>query len=245
MRVLAVVPANDRPNRRLPHKFTLRLAGRPVIAYTLDALAACQQITDVAVVTNDAEVVRLTSVRGRPFRIVESTPEIVATDNLYDILAFALDSLEPSNGRYDAVMLAMASVPIRPEGCFDRLVDGLKKPEVQTTVWMSPVPAQFHPFCYYRPSGNNRLVPTELGYRPINSQDFPPMLMFSPVGSILTREAFELLRIDRRQVRELDTHVLTCDHLDCVDVDTREDFLWAEFLLSRRMLSAAADRSTT
>ena len=52
MRALAIIPARG-GSKGIPRKNVVALAGRPLIAYTLDAAHAANTVTDVLVSTDD------------------------------------------------------------------------------------------------------------------------------------------------------------------------------------------------
>lgn len=108
-RVLALIPARG-GSKRLPRKNVLPLAGRPLIAWTIQAALEVGGIDDVVVSTDDPEIAEVSRAAGAlvPFR----RPPALASDEAttLDVVWHALAEL---GDRHDWLVLLQPTSPLR------------------------------------------------------------------------------------------------------------------------------------
>lgn len=108
-RVLALIPARG-GSKRLPRKNVLPLAGKPLIAWTIEAALGCPEISRVILSSDDDEIMGVAREWGCevPFR----RPDALATDTAssMDVICHALDSLDET---YDEIVLLQPTSPLR------------------------------------------------------------------------------------------------------------------------------------
>lgn len=108
-RILALIPARG-GSKRLPRKNVLPLAGRPLIAWTIQAALDAGGIDDVVVSTDDAEIADVARAAGAavPFR----RPSALASDDAttLDVVWHALAEL---GNRHDWLVLLQPTSPLR------------------------------------------------------------------------------------------------------------------------------------
>lgn len=75
LRTLAVIPARL-ASTRLPRKVLRSIAGRPMLAWVLDAALACPQLDEVVVATDSVEVQDLCGLHGWP--VVMTSPSLAS-----------------------------------------------------------------------------------------------------------------------------------------------------------------------
>jgi CMP-N,N'-diacetyllegionaminic acid synthase len=135
-RVLAIVPARG-GSQRLIAKNARPLAGRPMVAWTLEAARASALIDDLVVSTDDPAVAATAAEMGWP-------PPFMRPDHLADASASVIDAvehaLEQVGGHWDYVVLLQPTSPLRTAGDIDgaiRLCDATGAPAV---IGVSPLP---------------------------------------------------------------------------------------------------------
>jgi CMP-N-acetylneuraminic acid synthetase len=112
-RILGLILARG-GSKRLPGKNIKPLAGKPLIAWSIEAGQACPAIEDVVVSTDDAQIAEVARQHGAwvPFL----RPPALAEDNSTsaDAALHALAHLREHEGReYDAVILLEPTSPLR------------------------------------------------------------------------------------------------------------------------------------
>lgn len=144
MNVLALVPARG-GSKGIPRKNVRPLAGRPLIAYTLDAARESRAVTRVVVSTDDEEIADVATREGadvpfiRPAEIGQDTTPMLA------VIRHALMWLETKEAyRPDAAVILQPTSPLRRGRHIDESVALLSDP-VDAVISVMPVPSHFSP----------------------------------------------------------------------------------------------------
>jgi CMP-N,N'-diacetyllegionaminic acid synthase len=134
-RVLGIVPARA-GSQGLPGKNTRLLAGRPMVAWTLEACRQSTVLDQVVVSTDDEAVARVASEMGfaPPFR----RPAALSGPNasVVDAIAHVLETL---GGRWDYVVLLQPTSPLRLASDIDGAVRLCHEAGAPSVIGVSPV----------------------------------------------------------------------------------------------------------
>lgn len=134
-RVLGIVPARA-GSQGLPGKNTRRLAGRPMVAWTLEACREATVLDQVVVSTDDDAVIEIASEMGfpPPFRRPDhlSGPDA----SVIDAIAHALTTV---GGRWDYVVLLQPTSPLRLGSDIDGAVRLCHDAGAPSVIGVSPV----------------------------------------------------------------------------------------------------------
>ncbi|HGF7228112.1 TPA: acylneuraminate cytidylyltransferase family protein, partial [Vibrio cholerae] len=108
-RVLALIPARG-GSKRLPRKNILPLAGKPLIAWSIEAAQNSQYIDEIFVSTDNEEIAKIASQFG--VNIPELRPESLASDTAKteSVLFYTLDNFAKDT---DIVVLLQPTSPLR------------------------------------------------------------------------------------------------------------------------------------
>ena len=111
-RLLAVIPARG-GSKRLPRKNLLDLAGKPLIAWTIEAALGSKYIDRVIVSTDDDEIAEVSKDFGADVPFMR--PVEYATDNAksVDVVLQLLEQLEIQNEKYEYIILLQPTSPLR------------------------------------------------------------------------------------------------------------------------------------
>lgn len=144
MRVLGLIPARG-GSRGVPRKNLRLLGGRPLLAYTADSARASSTLGRVVLSTDDDEIASVG--RGLGLDVPFSRPPELARDDTatLPVVLHALDTLEQSGDRYDAVCLLQPTSPLRGPGEIDDCVRLLDSAGADCVVTVHPVPHTYHP----------------------------------------------------------------------------------------------------
>lgn len=115
-RILGLILARG-GSKRLPGKNIKPLAGKPLIAWSIEAARACPAIADVVVSTDDEAIAQVAREHGA--RVPFLRPPALAgdTSTSADAALHALAHLREQEGRsYDAVILLEPTSPLRASG---------------------------------------------------------------------------------------------------------------------------------
>lgn len=121
-RVLALIPARA-GSKRLPGKNTLRLAGKPLIAWTVEAATGSKYIDRIAVTTDDPHAAFCAMNAGAHINIRRPKALALDTSPVIEAVLHALDQA----GDWDIVVLLQPTSPLRTSGDVDAAIEACVK----------------------------------------------------------------------------------------------------------------------
>jgi len=230
MRILAVIPARG-GSKSVPRKNITLIAGKPLIAYTVQEALKVHTISDLVVSTDDEEIRRVALSFGakapflRPFEL--------ATDSALTapVLEHCLAYMEKSSGElYDAVLMLQPTTPLRRAEHIEEAIKILSDSNCDSVVSVVSVQG-FHPLRMKRMIGNRIINYIDQGF-----EDMRPRQVLPPVyirnGAIY---------LSRRSVLVEGHHIVgeNCIgfHMsseDSINIDDLIDLKMAEFLIQSR-----------
>ncbi len=211
--IVAVIPARG-GSKGLPRKNILPMAGKPLLAYSIDVALSARNIDRVIVSTEDEEIAAIAKEHGAevPFLRPKSMAEDKA--NLHHAIEHCMTRLY---GKFRGDVGTVTMYPTSPfrskalvEFLVDKVLGGYRR--VRT---LRPLPGAR----LYSKNGK--------GLRPIVLDDDLPGRYFRPYG---------IINIDRwsRYSTSVYSYVIT-DKVMVVDIDTLEDFYLAESIVQNSM----------
>lgn len=135
MEVLGLIPARG-GSKGVPRKNLALVAGRPLLAWSVDAAHAATELTRVVVSTDDDEIAAAagTEVLRRP-------PALAADDTpMRDVIRHAVDELAP-----DVVVLLQPTSPLRRAEHVDGAMRLLRESGADSVVSVVEVPHAYRP----------------------------------------------------------------------------------------------------
>lgn len=224
--VVAIIPARS-GSKRLPMKNILTLAGKPMIAWTIIAALKSKFIDRVVVSTDDIRLrnVALDWGAEAPFLRPEELSSDTATTD--DVLLHAIEELELSSD--EIVILLQPTSPLRTVEDIDNSLCLLNSEGVSGVVSVCE--------CEHSPLWSNTLpVDRKMGsflnieHSKARSQDLPTYFRLN--GAIYAYNVSYLKKFKCRYYsNEVVAKVMSQEN--SVDVDTKLDFEFANYLLQR------------
>jgi CMP-N,N'-diacetyllegionaminic acid synthase len=212
--LLALIPARG-GSKGLPRKNVLSAAGRPLLAWTIEAARSARTVDRVIVSSDDDEIISVAAEYGcePPFR----RPATLATDNAtsIDVVMHALGEIPT----VDYVVLLQPTSPLRTAEDIDRAFYLMMERDAPACV--SVCVADQSPYWMYKLEGGDRLV--SLVPRPPEAhrrQDLPDVYVLN--GAIYIAQC-EWLRHHRDFVGA-DTVAYRMPRQRSLDIDSEEDF---------------------
>lgn len=142
-KMICTIPARG-GSKRLPRKNVRELAGKPLIAYSIEAALEARLFDQVYVCTEDAEIARVATQFGA------SVPELVPGELCGDLVASHIPcqyvaSRLPANGQIDSLMCLQPSSPLRSAQDIREAVEKFSGGQFDFVVSVTPVdPHDFH-----------------------------------------------------------------------------------------------------
>jgi len=182
VRILAVVPARG-GSKGIPRKNLVYLAGKPLLAYTLEAAKLAHRLDRLVVSTDDHEIAKFSQRYG-----VETIlrPSILADDyaSTQSVLLHVIDKLCEQGYRPDAVMTLQPTSPLRTTAHINEAINlFLADPEADSLVSCIEVPHQYAPMSLMRKTSRGYLEPLWKGLPASRRQD--KELLFARNGAAI------------------------------------------------------------
>jgi len=223
MKVLGLVPARG-GSKGIPRKNIKPIAGKPLIAWTIEAALRSPLLATVVVTTEDAEIADVARQHGaqtpflRPAELArDETPGV-------DPALHALRVLPD----YDAVLLLQSTSPLRNtadiDGCL-QLAEKLNAPSV-----VSVCQAERHPYWMYLLGSDQHLQTLIPGKEITRRQDLPPV--YAANGALYFARTPWLQQHRAFITPETVGYVMPNER--SVDLDTMLDWKLAELLLKEQ-----------
>ena len=225
-RVVALIPARS-GSKRLRNKNLLPLAGKPLIAWTIDAALTCSKIDEVVVSTDSLAIKEIALELGAsvPFlRPSSLAGDAASTD---DVLIHAIDELKLTS--LDTLVLLQPTSPLRDSGDISNALAQLLELTVLGVVSVCE--------CEHSPLWSNTLPESKLMGGFIKneivskrSQDLPAYYRLN--GAIYAYKVAFLKKYGCRfYSNEIRAVVMPTNR--SVDIDNEFDFKFAEFLIEK------------
>lgn len=232
-RVLGLVTARG-GSKGVPRKNLRPVAGRPLIAWTLDAAKASRTLTQVMVSTDDPEIAMVA--RGMGVDVPFLRPAELSGDLSphLDVVLHALDWLEAHRGAtFEYVCLLQPTSPLRSGQDIDAAVERAVSRRAEAVVGITESPVQPHLIHALNSDDTlTPLLPQAAGY--VRRQDVPPAYV---LNGVIYVNRVESLRRDRTFM-PTGTLGYRMPAERSMDVDTEADLRAAEAALAARSVEA-------
>ena len=228
-KILAVIPARG-GSKGIPRKNIKLLAGKPLIAYTIEAAKKSRYIDRVIVSTDDKEIAEISKKYGAEVPFVR--PNELAKDEvpvIPDIPRHAIKELKKREGfNTDIVVVLQSTSPLRGTKYIDLAIEKLINTECDWVVTVSK--AEPHPFRMRKMKGD-RLEPLfEKENIWAQRQNFPPIYVLNGAIYVTWKDVI----IEKEVFQGKDWRGVIMKEEDAIDIDTLPDFLLAEIILKNK-----------
>ncbi|TCP57851.1 N-acylneuraminate cytidylyltransferase [Tumebacillus sp. BK434] len=223
-RVLAVIPARG-GSKGVPRKNIRELAGKPLLAWSIEAARQSKYIDRVILSSDDPEIIETAQAWGCEVPFIR--PAELAADDTPGIDPI-LHALSQVPG-YDYVILLQPTSPLRTAEDIDACVEQLLRAAAPCCVTVTE-PAK-SPYWMYTLQANNAMQPLIQQELVTRRQDLPKA--FALNGAVYVAEAEWLKRTKSFLTEETVAHIMPSDR--SFDIDTELDLFLAEALLKQRV----------
>ncbi len=228
MNVLAIIPARG-GSKGLPGKNIRPLAGKPLLAHTVDQATAAEMISRIVVSTDSEAIAAVAQEYGAK---VVWRPTELATDTATSesALKHVLDYLEEEEEGYtpDLIVFLQCTSPVRTSEDIDRAVQLLLDKDADSLVSVTP----WHGLNWAVENGKAKSVNFDHRSRP-RRQDMRPE--FRENGSIFVFKPWVLNQLNNRLGGEV--VFLEMDSWTRFEADTLEEFSLCEWILQNEVYS--------
>ena len=220
MKFITVIPARG-GSKRFPGKNIHELNGLPLICHSINYSLKSSKVSGTYV-TTDADNIKSISLNAGA-EIIDR-PDELAGDyaTSASVMKHAVEYLMAKGVEFDYVILLQATNPLRPKGLLDEAFDIIEKTGVTSLFTVTRSEKKLGKII------DGKYVPWNYSFG-MRSQDMDPLYYENGLLYITSKELL-LQEIIEGQ----DAYPLVVDHpFGEVDIDTREDFEYAKFILSQ------------
>ena len=224
--MLAIIPARG-GSKGLPNKNIKELKGIPLIAHSIKVALESKRVTQVIVSTESEEIARIA--KGYGASIPFMRPDELATDTSLSIDAylFTLEKLATEyNQVHDNFVVLQPTSPLRTSEEIDEAISLFESKNADAVI--SFCEEHHSVFWHKYLEEDGRIIPLFADQKITNRQELKRT--YYPNGSIYI---FRTELIKQRKVYTDRTFAYIMSRQHSVDIDTIEDFEYAEYLLSK------------
>lgn len=225
MKVLALIPARG-GSKGLPGKNIRPLKGKPLIAWTILAAQKSKYLDKIVVSTDSQAVADVANAYG--VFVPTLRPAALATDE-----ATSLSLVEYIFNEYpdfEAMLLLQPTSPLRGSKDIDALLNLVMTKKAGACVSVNPIRSRPEYAVLINDNGTINFL-EDKKTRVSRRQDLPPVYEINGAMYFFTRE---ILCSKKSLVSEGAISYLM-DEQDAIDIDTLDDFLYAEFIMTKRL----------
>ncbi|AKB29022.1 Legionaminic acid cytidylyltransferase [Methanosarcina siciliae T4/M] len=229
-KIISIIPARG-GSKGIPQKNIRLLAGRPLIAYTIDCALNSKYINRVVVSTDDEGIATISEKYGVE---VVKRPESLAQDNspTIDAVLHVLEFLEIQNEKHIIIVLLQPTSPLRNSQDIDNAIELFFKNTCDSVI--SVCESEHPPFWTYKI--DDQYLKPILGdnYSKMRRQDLPKSYILNGAIYISTVEIIQ-------ECRSFNSHKVSpyiMPSIRSVDIDDELDFIVAEYIfkMSKNLL---------
>lgn len=225
MNTIAMIPARG-GSKGIPRKNLQPLAGKPLVAHTIEQARAAHTIDRVLVSTDDAEIGAAAQHYGaevlwRPAAISGDTASSEAA------LLHALDALQQSEGAVpELVVFLQCTSPLTQAADIDGAVHALLAEEADTALAVTP----FHYFLWQQDEQGNAVgVNHDKTVRLLRQQRAP---QYRETGAVYVMRTAGFRQAKHRFFGKTALYIMPAER--CLEIDEPFDLQMAEWLLQRQ-----------
>jgi CMP-N,N'-diacetyllegionaminic acid synthase len=230
MRILAIIPARG-GSKSVPRKNIATIAGKPLLAYTVEEALKVSAITDLVVSTDDEEIASVAHSLGAQVPFLR--PVELATDYAQSapVLKHCLLHMENLSGApYDAVLMLQPTTPLRRAEHMERAIQMMRNSECDSVASIVSVDGN-HPFRMKRLIGDRLINYIEQGFEDMRPRQVLPAVYIRN-GAIYLSRCDVVAKHDRIVGGNCLGFEMSIE--ESINIDDWLDFKMAEFLLQKR-----------
>jgi len=226
--ILAIVPARG-GSKGVSRKNIKDLAGKPLIAWTIEEARNSRYIDRLIISSDDEEIINVA--RDWGCEVPFMRPAELARDDTPGIEP-VLHAIQTLCEKYDYVVLLQPTSPMRTAEDIDKCIEKCIKSEAPAVV--SVCEAEQHPYWMFILDEKTKMRPIiEPEDKVFRRQDLP--CAYSLNGAVYMAETVCLLENGTFLTRDTVAYIMPAER--SIDIDNENDFIYCQWLLSKDGLS--------
>lgn len=237
MQTLAIIQARG-GSKSIPGKNIKSLAGKPLIAWTIEEANRARTINRVIVSTDDREIAKVSKRYNAEVPFLR--PKELATDTAKSIglLRHALEWLSENENYHPEIIVQLKPTnPLRKASHIDRCVrEFINYPEIDSLITLTKSP--IHPLKIWKFSGDGDFVVPFISYDVSGIHEATKLPRQSLPEAFVQNSCVNVIRPETilNKNSSIGTKIkgVVMDPIDAINIDTELDFKIAEFLIKEK-----------
>jgi len=232
-KILAIIPAR-KGSKRILNKNIKKLAGKPLVYYTIKVALESKYIDKVIVSTDSPEIAKVASKYGADVPFLR--PKNISTDKTSDqpVIKHSIEFMAKQNKLYDYILYLKPTAPLRQQKHIENAIKILHNNKLPLVRSVTRAKGVHHPYWMYKIK-NNKLLPFVKGLdikKYFRSQLLPSNIVhLNGVIEIFTREHAMTAKFI---YRSNDMGYVEIPGKNALDIDELMDFFLAEVILKNQ-----------
>lgn len=230
MSIVAVIPARG-GSKGIPRKNLVRIAGRPLIAYTIEAARNAASVDRVLISTDDSQIADVANELGAEVPFLR--PQELADDGapMLGVMTHALAWMESQGKAVEGLVLLQPTSPLRTVDHIEEAIALFRSAHASSVVSVVEVPHQFNPVSVMKLSAQGTLSPFLRDQVIVTRRQDKPMA-YARNGPVVLVCQPETIRSGELYGSRCIPYLMSEE--DSIDIDTVRDVHLAEQLLLLR-----------
>ncbi len=224
--MIAIIPARG-GSKGLPGKNIKPMNGKPLIAYTIEAAIKSKNIDRVIISTDDEEIAEVSRQFGGEIPFMRPAKLATDTASSIDVFKYTLERLEKDEDiKIDDFIVLQPTSPLRTAKHIDEAIDMFYEKKANAVVGYC---REAHPIFWHKYIGDNGKVSNIFtgDYYGKNRQEI--RTTYYPNGALFVFNREYIFNNDDYSV---DCYPYIMDRIFSIDIDTIDDFRYAEFIIN-------------
>ena len=183
MKILAIIPARG-GSKGIPDKNMRKIAGKPLIEYTINAAKSSKLINKIIVSTDSKKIANFSKSKGIEVPFLRPNNLSKSNSSTIDVINHTINFLKKyENYIPDVITILQPTSPLRTVNILDKSIKLLKNSQLSSSI-LGVVKVKNHPFLCFELK-NSFLKPFKSNFKKYSQrQKFPTF--YYPTGSIYT-----------------------------------------------------------
>lgn len=223
--MIAIIPARG-GSKGLPGKNIRFLAGKPLIAHTIEAARRAKNISRIIISTDSEEIAEIAVQSGAECPFLR--PAHLATDTsiAVDTYLYTIQELERiENGSIDEITVLLPTAPLRKPDDIDRAIQLFHDKKADSVISYCQ---EFHPISWHKYINDEGRLINIFDNNLKNRQE--EETTYFPNGSIYI---FKKSVLENHAYYTDKSYAYIMDRKSSVDIDNLDDFEYVEFLINK------------
>lgn len=236
MKILGIITARG-GSKGVPGKNIKNLAGKPLLAYTVEAAKSAKGLDRTILSSEDEKIINIARKLSVDIPFVRPATLAGDTTGSLEVIQHAVNLLKQRGDEYDAVCLLQPTTPFRSQGIIDRAIEKFISGSYDSVISMREVPAEYNPHWIFEQKDGKLEIATGENEIIKQRQDLPKAYFRD--GAVYITKTSVLLEqnsIYGDRIGFIDTTGSAY-----INIDTMEDWVKAEKIVALQLNSEQND----